>query len=125
MNELHFAHRVRQHLNRGLYELPAETTDRLAKARQLALSRQKQTVPQTVLAAAGSFFAFHFDNPRIRQLAASFALLLCLAGSSVWIADQRVEEQSAIDSALLSDDLPIGVFTDKGFDAWLKDSSPQ
>jgi hypothetical protein len=41
------------------------------------------------------------------------------------MADQRITEQSAVDSALLADDLPIGAYTDKGFDAWLRSASPQ
>lgn len=125
MNELHFAFKVRQHLNRGLHELRPETADRLATARQIALSMQKQTASQSVLAIAGGFVQYHIDNLRIKQLLTALCLLLCVVFSAFWAADQRVTELGAIDSALLSDDLPIGAFTDKGFAAWLQSTSSE
>jgi hypothetical protein len=123
MNELHFVYKVRQHLNLGLHNLRPETLDRLAAARESALAHQKQTVSQSVLATAGSFVQFHLDNLRFKQLLAALSLLLCIVFSTFWIADQRVTELGAIDTALLADDLPIGAFTDKGFAVWLKHSS--
>jgi hypothetical protein len=32
-------------------------------------------------------------------------------------------EVGAVDAGLLADDLPIGAYLDKGFDAWLEDTS--
>jgi hypothetical protein len=125
MNELQFAHKIRQHLNHGLYALRPETTSRLAAARQSALACQRQTVSQSVLATAGSFVHFKFENMRLKQFLISLALLLCLVSGAFWTADYRIAELSAIDSALLADELPIGAFTDKGFDAWLKRASPE
>ncbi|MFZ4535258.1 DUF3619 family protein [Propionivibrio sp.] len=125
MNEQHFAYRVRQHLNRSLHELRPETVDRLAAARQSALACQRQAVSQSVLASAGSFVHHHFGHQHITQVVAALALLLCVVFSTFWMADQRVTELGNIDSALLADDLPIGAFTDKGFDAWLKRASPE
>lgn len=120
MNEQHFAYKIRQHLNRGLHELQPETTDRLAAARQLALTRQRQCVRQSVLASVGGFMQAQFDNLRFRQLLSALALLLCVVFAAYWVADQRVSELGELDSALLTDDLPISAFTDMGFDAWLK-----
>jgi hypothetical protein len=126
MNELHFAYKLRQHLNRGLRDLRPDTLDRLAAARQAALGRQKQAVVHPVLAAAGNFFSFpsfHFNTLRFGQTLATIAFLLCALYSTFWIADQRVQELGNIDSAILSDELPIGAFTDKGFAAWLNNES--
>lgn len=125
MNELHFAHKVRQHLNRGLHELPPETAARLADARHAALASQKLTVSRSVLATAGNFVHFHFDNRYLKQIFATLVLLLCVVLSAFWMADQHVTEQGDIDSALLADELPIGAFTDKGFAAWLNRTSPE
>jgi Protein of unknown function (DUF3619) len=125
MNELQFAYKIRQHLNRGLYVLRPETASRLAAARQNALACQKQAVSQSVLAAAGSFVQFQLENMRIKQVFISLALLLCVVTAAFWTADYRIAELSAIDSALLTDELPIGAFTDKGFDAWLKRASSE
>ncbi len=125
MNEEHFAYKVRQHLNRGLQELSPETLERLAAARQEALFCQKQTASQSVLATAGSFVQYHYDNLRIKQVLTALALFLCVIFSTYWMAERDVDELGAIDSALLADDLPIGAFTDKGFDAWLKRGSSE
>jgi hypothetical protein len=125
MNEVQFAYKVRQHLNRGLHELRPETIARLAVARERALERQKIRVSQSVLASAGGYFQYHFDNYRLKQIVASIALLVAVVSSTLWLADQRVKELGAIDSALLANDLPLAAFTDKGFDTWLKRGSSE
>lgn len=126
MNEQHFAHKVRQHLNRGLHDIPQDTLDRLAAARQAALVHQKQAETQSILASAGNYVSFRFAGLHVSQMFAAVAILLCCAFSAFWIADQRVQELGDIDSAILSDELPIGALTDKGFAAWLSSkSSPQ
>ena len=125
MNELHFGYKVRQHLNRGLHDLPPATLSRLDAARQRALAHQKIAVHQSVLATAGSFVQHQFDNLHLKQVLLALALLIGIASYTVWNADQQIAELEAIDSALLADDLPIGALTDKGFDAWLKSSSAQ
>jgi len=125
MNEFHFGYKVRQHLNRGLHDLPPATLDRLAAARERALAHQKIAVHQSVLAAAGSFIHHQFDNLHLKQVLMALAVLLGVASYTFWHADQQITELEAIDSALLADDLPIGALTDKGFDAWLKSTSSQ
>jgi len=123
MSEQQFAFRIRQHLNRGLHELRPDIADRLTASRELALAAQRQTQSQSVLATAGAFFQYHLEGLRFKQALTSVALLLCVVFSTFWLADQRVAELGAIDSALLADELPIGAFTDKGFHVWLKDAA--
>ncbi len=123
MNEQHFAYKIRQQLNRGLHELPTTTADRLANAREAALASQKQAANQTILALAGSFVLHHFESLRIRQILATLALACCVVSSAFWLSDMHISEQGAIDSELLSDELPLGAFTDKGFAAWLDPAS--
>ena len=125
MNEQHFAYKIRQQLNRGLHDLRPETLDRLAAAREAALSHQKQTKTNSVLASAGNLFSFNVGDFRVSQLLAALALFLCALYSTYWIGDQQVQELGDIDSAILSDELPIDAFTDKGFAAWLKSSSSE
>ena len=125
MNELDFANKVRQHLNRGLHDLPPKSADRLAAARKMALAHQKQSVAQSVLASVGNVFSFNFGKLHLTQTLAAVAVLLCAVYSTYHIADQRVAELEAVDSALLTDDLPVAAFTDKGFAAWLKNTSPE
>lgn len=125
MNELHFVYKIRQHLNRGLHDLPAGTVDRLAAARQRALARQRVAAHQSVLAGAGSFVQHQLENLDFRQVLLALAVVFGIASYTYWYADQSISEIEAIDSALLSDDLPIAAFTDRGFEAWLKSSASQ
>ncbi|WP_291995096.1 DUF3619 family protein [Candidatus Accumulibacter sp. ACC003] len=125
MNELHFAYKARQHLNRGLRELPASTQSRLQVARQRALARQKLAVHQSVLATAGSVFNGDWGNLRPKQVLVALAVVVGVATYTYWQADQSIAELEAIDSALLAGDLPIAALTDRGFDAWLKSSASQ
>lgn len=125
MNEEHFGYKVRQHLNRGLRDLSPETSKRLASARENALAHQKQFASQSVLASAGSFVQFHLENLRVKQALAALLLALGVVTTTFWVADERINELGALDSALLADDLPIGAFTDTGFAAWLKSSSSE
>lgn len=125
MNEMHFAYKIRQQLNRGLHELPASSVSRLEAARQCALARQRVVVHQSVLAGAGSFLQQHFEQLRPKQLLLALMVVLGITAYTYWYAEQSIAELEVIDSALLSDDLPIAAFTDKGFDAWLKTSASQ
>jgi len=126
MNELHFAYKIRQHLNRGLKELPEETLKRLESARERALAQQKVSVPQSVLAGVGNFVQQQVvDNLHIKQVLLALIVVFGITSYTYWYADQSITELEIIDSALLSDDLPIAAFTDKGFDAWLKSSASQ
>ena len=125
MNEVELAYKIRQHLNGGLRELRSDTSQRLAAARQKALACQKSTVNQSILVTAGGFFLHSFDNFGTKQVLVALALVACLVSSTVWVADRRINELGAIDTALLSNDLPIAAFTDKGFDRWLTSASSQ
>lgn len=125
MNELHFGYKVRQHLNRGLHDLPSTTLTRLESARQVALAHQKVVAHQSVLAAVGGFVQHQIDGLHLKQIAMALAVLVSVASYTLWTADQQVAELEALDSALLADDLPIGALTDKGFDAWLKNASSE
>ena len=126
MNEDRFASRVRQALNYGLQDISPATTRRLEAARHLALSRQKQVVPQLSLAAAGQG-GFHFGSsvPYLKQVLAILALLLGMWIAFYWQSHQYITELEEVDSALLSDDLPPEAFLDQDFFEWLNDSSEE
>lgn len=125
MNELHLAYKVRHHLNRGLRDIPVKTTGRLEMIRQRALAHQKVSFHQSALAGVGSFVHDRLDRLDFRQLFLALVVVFGIATYTYWYADQSITELEIIDSALLSDDLPIAAFTDRGFDAWLKSSASQ
>lgn len=124
MNEERYASRVRQALNHGLKDIPPASARRLEAARHLALSRQKQVLPQMVLAGHNtSPFRFATDNRYLRQILAVLALLLGMWISFYMDSVKYVTAIEEVDSALLSDDLPPEAFLDNDFFEWLKDDT--
>ena len=47
-------------------------------------------------------------------------LVIGLAGLYTWQQKQKVADVEELDAQLLSDDLPIDAYLDKGFEVWLK-----
>jgi hypothetical protein len=128
MNEERYAYRVRQALNHGLKDIPPATSRRLEAARHLAISRQKQSVPQMFLAginASTSSFRTGSHTPYLKQILAVLALLLGMWISFYWHSVQYVTDLEDVDSALLTDDLPPDAFLDNDFFEWLSDDSSE
>ena len=125
MNEERYASRVRQALNHGLKDIPTASARRLEAARHLALSRQKQEVPQLALAGDRSRRNFHFisENRHLRQILAVLALLLGMWISFYLDSVKYISAIEEVDSALLSDDLPPEAFRDNDVLKCLKDDT--
>ena len=47
-------------------------------------------------------------------------MVLSVTGIYTWQQSQRLAEIEEIDAELLTDDLPIDAYLDRGFEAWLK-----
>ncbi len=125
MTEERIANRIRQCLNHGLDNISPTAERRLQAARHHALMHQKQPAREMILAAPGSA-ALTGDFPhglRARQMLAIAALLIGMAAASIWHAHQYISDLEDVDSALLTDSVPPEAFLDKGFAAWLDDSS--
>jgi len=122
INEREFGLQIKQQLDQRL-NLNAATLGRLRAAREQALTRQRTTEPVFVLAWADAIAGHLGGNPGAVGVAfASAALILGLIGIQYWQQTPSVEEIEEIDAALLTSDLPINAYLDKGFDAWLKRS---
>lgn len=125
--EINFAYRVRHALNENLDQLPAATGDRLAAARQRALSRKKPDTGRRVvlprLAAAHGGDGF-FNRPVSWLGRMSFALPVVIVVASLvgmYQAEKRqhIVELAEIDAMVLSDELPLNAYLDHGFNAYL------
>jgi hypothetical protein len=125
MNELHFAFRIRQHLNQSLQQIDADKIERLKEARLRALAVQKLPATNPVMAVAGHFFRFHFEGIQTRHVLLAVIAALAIGTYTHWQADELVAQLSDVDSALLSEDLPVEALLDQDFDQWLKSSQPQ
>jgi len=124
--EHELAKKIVQHLDYGAGQLEPTVSGRLLAARQTALSQyREQPVTVAGLAWAGRAAA-HFAEHRYasaRHLAAISLLVVALVGIAYWQSNGVTNELADIDTGLLTDDLPINAYLDKGFDSWLKRSS--
>jgi hypothetical protein len=119
MNEHQFGNKIRQILNGG--SLGKQVELRLQAARELALSRQRRE-RSTAFAWADNVLGRSGGWPVV-ALYAALSLALASAGAAgiyLWQQDQRIAELAEIDSELLTDDLPIDAYLDRGFHTWLK-----
>lgn len=121
MNELHLVSRIRQILNQGTTRLDAGTAQKLKAARELALSRQRPE-PQPVVRWADNVLGdgWSWGGLSARVLLPALALVVAAVGIYRWQENQRLAEVVEIDSQLLTDDLPIDAYLDRGFQNWLK-----
>ena len=122
-----FARKIVQHLDYGADQLDQMTRERLLAARKTALSRyQEQPVAAWVPAWAGPAVARIGEHRSLntRSLVLVAALLATFAGAIAWqtMNSGNGSDVADIDVGLLTDDLPINAYLDKGFDSWLKRS---
>ena len=125
-DDINLAYKLRHALNENLESLPASTTERLAAARKLALSRKKADAP-LVAGRSGlrRFFDvdFHFSGAGLGRLGVALpllALVVGLGGLYQYDQEQRIDELAELDAAMLSDELPLTAYLDHGFNAYLE-----
>lgn len=120
MNEQQFGNKIRLVLNQGL-RLNAGASERLRAAREQALARQRPE-PAPALAWADNVVGL-FDGWGGLSLKVFLPVALvtaALAGIYSWQQNQRAAEVEELDARLLTDDLPIDAYLDRGFQNWLK-----
>jgi hypothetical protein len=124
MNEQQITYRIKQLLNRGL-DLDAGKLARLKTAREAALARQRIESSVPVLAWADNLIGKSGGPSALipRVLLPMAVLILGLIAVNQWRDSQLAAEIEEIDAAVLTSDLPIDAYLDKGFDVWLKRSS--
>jgi hypothetical protein len=111
-------------------ELPYDVTERLRAARMQALSKRKIPIPvraAEVNTHQGGTIALHWggsDGFGFWNGLASVLPLVALVIGLMLIQsiqdEHRVSELAAVDTALLSDDLPPEAYADDGFTQFLK-----
>lgn len=130
MNEELFGKRIVWHLDRSLTDIDHTIANSLAAARHAALAGQPVEHPAHAMALLGDKGGRSEHRPWSQRFWITIAaVVLGLAVIGYW--QQRStnsmlipnHESSEIDAGLLSDDLPINAYLDKGFDAWLEDTS--
>jgi hypothetical protein len=126
ISEQELGRRVRTYLDRGVEDLRPGVAYRLQAARDRALQRLAAGEPATAVSAHADGTATWFGGTGLgflrsaRFWLAVAVLLVGLATGKYWQDVQVVRELEEIDAALLSGDLPIDAFIDKGFQNWLR-----
>ena len=124
MNEAQFGNKVRHLLNQGLranLKNPARVAERLLAARQQALAHQRPEPAPAYAWADNVLGAFGgWSGLTVRVMLPLVILAAGVSGVYSWQQYQRAAEVEEIDAQLLTDDLPIDAYLDKGFEAWLK-----
>ena len=124
MNEHQFAAKVRQVLNQGA-KLEGRIAERLRAARARALERRRtaeRLQREPALAWAGNLIGGFggVGGFSLRVLLPTALLLAGLVAVYNWQQDQRAADMEELDALLLTDDLPIDAYLDRGFETWLK-----
>jgi hypothetical protein len=120
MNEMHLGNRVRQALNQGL-RLDASQAERLHAARERALARQRPELAPALAWADNVLGGFGgWSGVSLRLVAPLAALAVSVAALYTWQQSRVISDFAEIDSMLLTDDLPIDAYLDRGFQNWLK-----
>ena len=127
-----FARRVTARLSAGNDELPYDITERLRAAREQALSRRKAMAPVRQVRTAptivhnGRSAALGWGSEGgtwWRALASAVPVMALFVGLVVVNVSQDeygAAEVAAVDTALLTDDLPPSAYADPGFAQYLK-----
>ncbi|HEX9185352.1 MAG TPA: DUF3619 family protein [Burkholderiales bacterium] len=120
LNEPQFGNRIRHLLNQAA-PLDASVAAKLRDAREAALARQKPESAQG-LAWAGSALARigGLRGLSLRFVMPVIILSIGFAGVYAWEQRQRAAEVEELDALVLTGDLPIDAYLDRGFEAWLK-----
>lgn len=124
--EQHFAQQICQVLDQGTAVLDGSITERLRAARERALAHQHVLASESQIVGAGGTALLHGHEDEqhpIRMLFAILALLLGFSLAYYWNGFSQADENEAIDSALLADDLPPNAYLDRGFQAWIDQAS--
>ncbi len=122
-----FAKKLTSYLDDGAANLKAGTAYRLQLARAEALARlgDPQRAPATrmsaALAGAGSGTVGGGSGLRMNAkfLVGVLVIVVAYFGYNQWQAYQQLTDLQETDAALLSSDLPIDAYLDRGFQNWL------
>ena len=124
MNEIKFANKVRQALNEGA-RVDTRIAERLRAARERAIANRKPErepalawARSTAVGVIGGFGGF--GGFSVRLLLPTALLVAGLVAIYSWQQEQRAADVEELDAQLLTDDLPIDAYLDRGFETWLK-----
>ncbi|HET9764205.1 MAG TPA: DUF3619 family protein [Casimicrobiaceae bacterium] len=126
MTEPEIARKLTAYLDHGAASIKAGTLYRLQLARQAALARldEPKHASQLVFAGAGGTLGPRRGLADLRIWLGVLLVVGGIASFQYWQSTQQARDLEDTDAAILSSDLPIEAYLDRGFQAWLKHSEP-
>jgi Protein of unknown function (DUF3619) len=126
MNETDFSKKITGYLDHGTAQLRAGTAYKLQLARQEALSRVSHPRHASELALAGAGGTLSGGRRFLGDARIWLGVALIVGGGLYyqWQSVQRVHDIEEMDAAILTSDLPIEAYLDRGFQNWLKQPEP-
>jgi len=118
------AEKIVKLLNQSTHQMNAQTATKLLEARKEALAHFQEKPARAWTSSWATVVVGCITEPFSHNLRAGFVLLaflVAVAGVVAWqTMSQQGSETAELDQALLTDELPINAYLDKGFDSWLK-----
>ena len=127
MNEREIAKKLTGYLGTGVSDLKPGIAYRLQLARAKALAVAPETRPAAELALAGGRGGFHGRRHLLTDARIWISVLLLVGGVlyfQYWQSMQQARDIEETDAAILSSELPIEAYLDRGFQNWLTRSEP-
>lgn len=126
-DEREIAKKITTYLDRGAAGLKSGTAYRLQVARREALAALAEPERSAELAPAGASASGSPGKRHVLADARVWIGVLLIVGATLyfqyWQSVQQVREIEETDAAILTSDLPIEAYLDRGFPAWLKHST--
>jgi hypothetical protein len=130
-HDIEFARKLTSYLDSSTADLKAGTAYKLQLARQAALARlaSAQRAPAVQMSPALVGASGHASAPQVAGSSSRSYLKLGLGillfalaafGYQQWQAYQQMKDLEETDAAILSSELPIDAYLDRGFQNWLK-----
>ena len=127
--EKQIAQKITAYLDQGAAGLRAGTAYRLQQARATALARLDPAYAQSIAlvpalaGARGGSVRRGWSSGPMRWLGIALIVGAALFGWQQWRAVQQVHEMQDLDLQILSSELPLDAYLDRGFLNWLRDDS--
>lgn len=124
-NDITDAYRLRVALHEGLADIPATSAERLASARHLAVRRKKAEAAGAISFEVRHLVPADSEGGRFDLLTRLGAAIPVLAGIVLFVSvcqtehEKRIHDAADIDVAVLSDELPLSAYLDRGFNAFI------
>jgi hypothetical protein len=126
--ETETAKKITTYLDKGTAQLKAGTAYKLQVARQAALDAMREPQRSSELALAdGRGRSLGGGRPLFADARLWIGILLIVGGALFyqnWQVTQQTREIEETDAALLTSELPIEAYLDRGFQNWLKQPQP-